>query len=83
MAREDVARTLEGLGINSAEAARRVDGLTAAEAQRMVDRFDQLPAGRDAVGAIVGAALLVFIVLLVTDLLGLTDVFPFVKKTVR
>jgi hypothetical protein len=32
------------------------------------------------VGIIVGAILLVFFVLLITDLLGLTDVFPFVKK---
>ena len=46
----------------------------------VVDRLDQLPAGGGAVGAVVGAALLVFLILLLTDILGFTDVFPFVKK---
>ena len=36
--------------------------------------------GEGAVGVIVGAALIIFLVLLITDLLGLTDVYPFVKK---
>jgi hypothetical protein len=30
---------------------------------------------------VVGAILIIFLVLLITDLLGLTDVFPFVKKS--
>jgi len=34
----------------------------------------------DAFGTIVGAALIVFLVLLITDIMGFTDVFPFVKK---
>ena len=32
------------------------------------------------IGAIVGAIVLIFLVLLITDLLGLTDVYPFVNK---
>jgi hypothetical protein len=42
--------------------------------------MDQLPAGGDAVGVLIGASLFVFIVLLITDILGFTDVFPFVKS---
>jgi hypothetical protein len=38
--------------------------------------MDQLPAGGDGV---VGALVLIFIILLITDLLGLTNIFPFVK----
>jgi hypothetical protein len=47
--------------------------------------LDELPAGEGAgaIGVIVGAILIIFLVLLVTDLLGLTDVFPFVKKKAR
>jgi uncharacterized protein DUF6627 len=41
--------------------------------------MDQLPAGGDGFGALVGAAVLIFLVLLITDLAGLTHVFPFVK----
>jgi hypothetical protein len=39
-----------------------------------------MPAGGDGIGAVVVAILIVFLVLLITDLAGLTDVFPFVKK---
>jgi len=42
--------------------------------------MDQLPAGGDAIGTILGAALVIFIVLVITDILGFTDIFPFVKK---
>jgi hypothetical protein len=57
-----------------------VESLSDAEAVDVASRIDQLTAGGSAVGVIVGAILLVFLVLLITDLLGLTDVFPFVKK---
>ena len=43
-------------------------------------KLRELPAGGNAVGAFIGAALIVFLVLLLTDILGYTDVFPFVKK---
>ncbi len=82
--REDVARVLADLGVDRAEAARRVAGLTDAEAQLALDEFDRLPAGADGgVGVVVGAVVFIFVVLLITDLLGLTNVFPFVKKSVR
>jgi hypothetical protein len=79
-AREDVQRQLILHGIDPAEAQARVDTLSDAEAIEVANRVDQLPAGGSAVGIIVGAILIVFLVLLLTDLLGLTDVFPFVKK---
>ena len=45
------------------------------------DGLGLVRAGRDqsAVGAIVGAALIVFLVLLFTDIVGATDVFDFVN----
>ena len=36
-----------------------------------------MPAGEGAVGAIIGAALIVFLVLLFTDIIGETDVYNF------
>ena len=44
------------------------------------DRLDQLPAGSGALEVILVVALIVFLVLLITDITGHTDVFPFVKK---
>jgi hypothetical protein len=80
LAREEVQSQLKLHGIDPAEARARVDSLSDAEAVEVANRIDQLPAGGSTVGIIVGAILLVFLILLVTDLLGLTDVFPFVKK---
>jgi hypothetical protein len=80
LAREDVQQQLTLLGVDPQEAARRVASLSDEEVQQIAGRLDELPAGEGAVGIIVGAALIIFLVLLVTDLLGLTDVYPFVKK---
>ena len=78
--RAEVRTQLEALGVDRDIARARIDSLTHEEVADLVDRLDQLPAGGDGFGTLVGAALLVFIILLITDLLGLTDIFPFVKK---
>jgi hypothetical protein len=65
-------------GIDAVEAQKRVASLSDSELTKISRAMDQLPAGGDAVGAIVGAAVFIFLVLLITDLLGLTHVFPFV-----
>jgi hypothetical protein len=54
--------------------------LSDSEAIAIADQIEQLPAGGSAIGVIIGAALIIFLVLLVTDILGYTDVFPFVNK---
>ena len=58
----------------------RVNSLTDEEVSQVARQMDQLPAGGDGLAIIVGAAVLIFLVLLLTDILGLTDVFKFVKK---
>jgi hypothetical protein len=80
MLREDVQQQLTLLGVDPEEAARRVASLSDEEIQGIAGRLEEMPAGEGAVGIIVGAVVIIFIILLVTDLLGLTDVFPFVKK---
>jgi hypothetical protein len=80
LARDDVQTQMVALGVDPSEAARRVAGLSDAEVQQIAGHLDRLPAGQRAVGAVLGAALFIFLVLLITDLLGLTDVFPFVRR---
>ncbi|MEE9480116.1 MAG: PA2779 family protein [Kiloniellales bacterium] len=80
MLRDDVQQQLTILGVDPEEAARRVASLSDEEIQQIAGRLEEMPAGEGGVGPIVGAILIIFLVLLVTDLLGLTDVFPFVKK---
>ena len=58
----------------------RVAALSDEEIEKIAGRIDELPAGQGAVGAIIGAAVLIFIILLITDLIGLTSVFGFTKK---
>ncbi len=80
MLREDVQQQLTLLGVDPEEAARRVASLSDEEIQGIAGRLEEMPAGEGTVGIIVGAVVIIFLILLVTDLLGLTDVFPFVKK---
>ena len=78
--RSEVQKHLVAWGVNPDEAKARLDCLSDREIERISDQIDQLPAGSGALGVIVGAALIIFIVLLITDILGFTDVFTFVKN---
>lgn len=83
LASEQVKAQLRALGIDPAEASRRASALSDAERRMLAGRIGETPAGQGAgaaVAAVVGAAVLIFLVLLLTDLLGLTDVFPFINK---
>lgn len=77
--RVDVQQALQAQGVNADEALSRVNSLSDAEVVALAAKIDQLPAGADALGSLIGAAVFIFIVLLITDLLGLTHVFPFVN----
>jgi hypothetical protein len=77
--REDVLAQLQKQGVTAGEAKARVYALTDEEAHRIAGKLDQLPAGGD----ILGLLFTVFIVLLVTDILGLTKVFPFTRPIKR
>jgi hypothetical protein len=78
--RSEVRKHLEAWGVDTKEARARVDSLTDQEIAEIAGQIDQMPAGGDGLGILVGAALIAFLVLLITDMLGYTDVFPFVKK---
>ena len=80
LVREDVRQALIKQGVDPLEADARIDSLSDAEAMAVADRLDQLPAGSGALEVLLIVALIVFITLLVTDIMGYTDIFPFVKK---
>lgn len=66
---------LEANGVEPADAALRVSSLSDNQVQQIHQRIEEMPAGAGALGAIVFIAL----VLVVTDLTGLTDVYPFIR----
>jgi hypothetical protein len=72
--REDVRLQLQAQGVNPADVKARVAAMTDAEAAQMAAHMDSMPAG-----GILGLILLVFVILLITDILGLTKVFPFTR----
>ncbi|MDD5248932.1 MAG: PA2779 family protein [Rhodocyclaceae bacterium] len=78
--RPAVQARLQELGIGKADAQQRVAALTDDEAAALADKIDSLPAGGDGV---IGALIFVFLVLLVTDILGFTKVFPFTHPVRR
>ena len=75
LAREDVRNELVKRGVDPMQVEQRVAALTDEEASAMADQIENAPAG-----GIIGAIVLIFLVLLVTDILGLTKVFPFTRS---
>lgn len=75
--REAVRAQLASHGVSAKDVQARVDALSDAEVTQLAERLDALPAGGN---GIVGAIVLVFLVLLLTDIVGLTKVFPFTRS---
>jgi len=80
MAREDVVNQLQAYGVEVEEAQARVDTMSAEEIQLLSEKIDQMPAGGDALGFLLAVAVIAFVVLIILDLTGVTDVFTFIKK---
>ena len=80
LAREDVKNALVSQGIDPQEARIRIDSLTDEEARLVADQLDQLPAGGSFFTTLLIVVFLIFVILLVTDITGYTDIFPFVKS---
>lgn len=76
LSRPELARQLESMGVSPEQARLRAEALTNEELASVADQADRLPAGGD-VFATIGA---IFIILVITDLLGLTKIFPFMRS---
>ena len=75
LSREDVQSAMVARGIDPTQAKERVAALTDEEASSVAAQIDQAPAG-----GIIGAIVLIFLVLLLTDILGFTKIFPFTRS---
>lgn len=74
--RADVRAQMQALGVDPQATRARVDALTDDEVAKLSGQIDQLPAGGD---SILGILFAIFIILLITDILGFTKVFPFTR----
>ena len=75
--RADVRTRMEAMGVSAGDVKARIDALSDEELGRLAAGLDNLPAGGD---GIIGAIIFVFLILLITDILGLTKIFPFTRS---
>lgn len=73
--RVDARQQLSALGISAEQAKQRIAQMTDQEVAQLNQRLADLPAGGSSV---LGVLVLVFIVFIITDAIGATDIFPFV-----
>ena len=79
LAREDAQAVLRAQGIDPLEAMARVDSLSDAEAQQVVDQVEELPAGGGFFVTFLIVVGVIVIILIITDDLGYTNVFTFIR----
>jgi len=77
--RADVRAALESNGVSAEDAKARVAALSDDEVAGLTARFQSLPAGGSGFEAVLWVGLIVFLILLLTDILGFTKVFPFTR----
>jgi hypothetical protein len=70
--RTDVQQQLTAMGVDPADAMQRIASLPDQDLAALAEQIDTLPAGGDGFFALVGV---VFIVLLILELTGVTDIF--------
>jgi len=66
---------LQAWGVNPDQIKSRIESLTDAELARINQQVNDLQAGGD----VLGILLVIFLVFVITDIIGATDVFPFIN----
>ena len=73
--RDDVKQQMLDLGVSPADVDSRINGMTSAELAELNASLQDAPAG----AGLVGVVLTIFIVFVITDVIGATDIFPFIR----
>jgi hypothetical protein len=72
---QGVQEKLQGMGVDRAQVAERINSLTNAELAQFNQQLSEAPAGAGVVGVIV----LFLVIFIITDMLCATNIFSFVK----
>ena len=75
LSRADVQQQLSAMGVDPQQAAERVARMTDAEIVALSEGIGDLPSG----SGVLGAVLVIFIVFVITDVIGATDIFSFIR----
>lgn len=73
--REQVQQQLLSMGVSPADVENRIQHMSHVEIAQLNQKIDELPAGSGVLGAVV----FIFVVFVVTDVIGATDIFPFIR----
>jgi hypothetical protein len=74
VSRDDVQQKLISLGVQPQDALNRIHAMTDAEVAQLNQQL-----GEQKAGGIVGAVVTILAFLAITDLIGVTDVYPFIE----
>lgn len=77
LSREEVQKALVSLGVSPAVVTERIASLTDEELRLVEEKLDKLPAGGNTLLVVLG---ILFVVLIILDLVGVTHIFTGVKK---
>ncbi|MDP2536056.1 PA2779 family protein [Alteromonas stellipolaris] len=72
--RADVQEKLVSLGVSQGDAVSRINGMTNSEIAQLNNQLNDAPAG-----GVVGAVMTVLAIIAILDLVGVTDVYPFIR----
>ncbi|HEX7029341.1 MAG TPA: PA2779 family protein [Gammaproteobacteria bacterium] len=75
MQREDVRERMLAMGVDPANVEARLAALSDAEVAELANHMEDMPAG----AGVIDALLIVFLVFVILDIAGVTDVFPFIN----
>jgi hypothetical protein len=79
LARDDVRQQFAALGVDATEAEARIAALSDAEIAEIAGQLDQLPAGEGFFATAAIIAGVVLLILIITDIAGLTNIFTFIR----
>lgn len=72
--RDDVQEKLVSMGVAPELVQERINSMTDFEIAQLNQQINDMPAG-----GIIGVIVLIFVVFVITDAIGATDIFPFVR----
>ncbi|THF54300.1 MAG: hypothetical protein E8F57_05990 [Methylophaga nitratireducenticrescens] len=72
--RDDVQEKLVSMGVAPELVQERINSMTDFEIAQLNQQINDMPAG-----GILGVIVLIFVVFVITDAIGATDIFPFVR----
>ena len=71
---QSARQQLQAWGVDPEQIQNRINSLTDSELARINQQVDSLDAG----GGVLGILLVIFIIFVITDVIGATDIFPFI-----